>query len=97
MRKMSVITFILASVLIFILILRMEEDQKAMNQKNLETAIQNALTLCYAQEGFYPAQLNYLIENYGIIVDDAFVVTYKAFASNFRPTIHIYRIGGTSE
>ncbi len=94
MKKTTVLVFILALVLSFFLIMRMEDEQKALNQKSLETAIQNALTLCYAQEGFYPAQLDYLIENYGIVVDDSFVVTYKAFASNFRPTIHIYRIGG---
>ena len=72
----------------------MEEDQVALNQQSLEKAIQNALTLCYAQEGFYPAQLDYLEKNYGIVVDDNFVVTYKAFASNLRPIIYIYRFGG---
>ncbi len=94
MKKASVTTFIAACLLSFLLISRMENDQVALNQQSLEKAIQNALTLCYAQEGFYPAQLEYLINYYGVVVDDKFVVTYKVFASNLRPTIHIYRLGG---
>lgn len=60
--------------------------------EQIESAIQRSLNLCYAQEGFYPAKLDYLIENYGLIVDDRlYFVSYKSFASNIRPDITVFR------
>lgn len=94
MKKISILSFILVLVFSVIALSKMRDEQKALNQVSLEKAIQNALTLCYAQEGFYPAKLDYLVENYGIVIDEDFVVTYKGFAANFRPVVHIYRIGG---
>lgn len=62
--------------------------------EQVESAIQRSLNLCYAQEGFYPAKLDYLIENYGLIVDDRlYFVSYKSFASNIRPDITVFRKG----
>lgn len=62
--------------------------------EQIESAIQRSLNLCYAQEGFYPAKLDYLIENYGLIVDDRlYFVSYKSFASNIRPDITVFRKG----
>lgn len=94
MKKISILSFILVLVFSVIALSKMRDEQKALNQDSLEKAIQNALTLCYAQEGFYPAKLDYLVENYGIVIDEDFVVTYKGFAANLRPVVHIYRIGG---
>lgn len=62
--------------------------------EQVESAIQRSLNLCYAQEGFYPAKLDYLIDNYGLIVDDRlYFVSYKSFASNIRPDITVFRKG----
>lgn len=59
-----------------------------------EEAIQRALNLCYAQEGFYPARLDYLIEHYGIIISsDAYYVYYKTIGSNIRPDVTVFRKG----
>ena len=58
-----------------------------------ERMIQNSLNVCYAQEGFYPATLEYLVEHYGVRLDERYLVRYKAFASNLRPEVSVYRIG----
>ncbi len=57
----------------------------------VENAIQRALNLCYASEGFYPAKLDYLIENYGIQVDpETYWVYYKTIGANIRPDVSVY-------
>ncbi len=67
-----------------------------VEQRRIRTqeAIQRALNLCYAQEGFYPARLDYLIKNYGIIVSsDAYFVYYKTIGSNIRPDVSVFSKG----
>jgi len=57
----------------------------------VENAIQRALNLCYAQEGFYPAQLDYLIDHYGVQIDpDTYFVYYKTIGANIRPDVNVY-------
>lgn len=57
----------------------------------VENAIQRALNLCYAQEGFYPAQLDYLIDHYGVQIDPGtYYVYYKTIGANIRPDVTVY-------
>ncbi len=71
--------------------------QKTNNEyqvEQVEAAIQRSLNLCYAQEGFYPAKINYLIDNYGLIIDKRlYYISFKSFASNIRPDISVFRKG----
>jgi len=60
----------------------------------IEEAIQRALNLCYAQEGFYPADLDYLIDNYGILIDGKrYNVYYKTIGANIRPDVSVFKKG----
>jgi hypothetical protein len=62
--------------------------------EQVESAIQRSLNLCYAQEGFYPATMDYLIKNYGLIVDERlYYISFKSFASNIRPDVTVFRKG----
>lgn len=61
----------------------------------LETAIRRACVTCYAVEGRYPANIAYITENYGVIIDaDAYDVRYDAFAENLLPDITVIRREG---
>ena len=65
-------------------------EQQLIVQKK---AIERAAVLCYALEGFYPPQIKYLEEKYGLIVDrDKFMVHYSTFGSNIRPEISVHRL-----
>jgi hypothetical protein len=56
----------------------------------LENAIQRASVNCYAIEGRYPSSVNYLVENYGLQIDEKkYVVFYEGFASNIMPDITV--------
>jgi len=59
----------------------------------LEKAIKRAAVQCYAIEGFYPSDVAYLEDHYGIIVDrERYTVEYKCFSSNNVPTIQVIYI-----
>ena len=56
----------------------------------LEKAIRRAAVQCYAIEGFYPPDVSYLEEHYGIIIDNSrYIVEYRCFTGNIIPTINV--------
>ena len=64
---------------------RDEEDRR-----QLEEALQRGCLACYAAEGVYPPDLDYLKEHYGVQVDETrYTVIYSAFAENLLPDITV--------
>ncbi|MBR2577854.1 MAG: hypothetical protein IKE38_02880 [Erysipelotrichaceae bacterium] len=54
-----------------------------------ETIMQSALR-CYVVEGSYPESLEYLEENYGLIINHRdYRVTYEIFADNLAPEVRV--------
>ncbi len=54
----------------------------------IREAIRRSALQCYAVEGVYPPNLQYLQDNYGLEINtEDFYVTYDAFASNLPPTV----------
>lgn len=67
-----------------------EEKQKEEALRLAEESISRAAISCYALEGFYPPDYDYLKENYGIHVDEGkYAVFYTVFASNMMPDITV--------
>ena len=61
----------------------------------VEDAVLNAALTCYAVEGAYPEDLDYLRSNYGLAYDESrYYVTYDAFASNLVPEIYVVEVEG---
>lgn len=64
------------------------------NSQNLDLtrqSVRRATVQCYAVEGIYPADLKYLEDNYGLIIDhNRYYVEYDCFASNIMPSIEVY-------
>lgn len=64
----------------------------------LKTTIENGITMCYAVEGAYPENVDYLCSYYGLIYDkDKYLVVYDRFAANVRPTVTIFERQAGSE
>ncbi len=58
--------------------------------QRLEAAIRRAAVACYAAEGFYPADLDYLIDRYGLQIDSSrYSVSYVAIGENLMPDITV--------
>lgn len=71
----------------------LSEKQKEQSLAQLTETIQSSLTLCYAQEGFYPASIDYLVHHYHLHYDDEiYYIYFKGFASNIRPDVKVFRV-----
>jgi competence protein ComGC len=66
---------------------RSEESIKA-----LEDALMKASVQCYALEGGYPPDLEYLSDNYGVILDlETYYYHYDLQGSNIAPMIKVIK------
>lgn len=64
--------------------------QNKEGKRQLENAIAQAAVSCYATEGIYPPDLQYLIDHYGIQINThQYTVVYEAIASNLMPDITV--------
>ena len=62
----------------------------AEDLRQLEEALRRGCAACYAAEGVYPPNLEYLEDHYGIRVDEErYAVFYSAFADNLMPEITV--------
>lgn len=59
-------------------------------RQQLEDALRRAAVACYAAEGVYPPDVDYLIDHYGISFDaERYAVFYEVFAENLMPEITV--------
>ena len=82
---------VIAALLIFLTSLsNLEQGRSAEGKRQLEDALRQASVACYASEGIYPPDLDYLREHYGIQIDETrYTVVYDIFASNLMPDITV--------
>jgi len=58
-------------------------------------AIIKAAVQCYALESHFPPSLQYLVDNYGLTLDEKkFVYHYRAIGSNMVPEIRVFPVTG---
>ena len=90
--KLAMIAAVLAlCVLLAGRIGRMHDQEEASLVRD---AIKDALMTCYAVEGAYPEDMDYLRKEYHLVYDDErFLVTYDAFASNRFPDLYVVERG----
>lgn len=81
----------LAVLLCFLLALtRLSAGHQAEGALQLENAVRRCAVSCYALEGFYPPDLDYMTEHYALQYDeDRYTVHYEAIASNLMPDITV--------
>ena len=66
------------------------ENTLSYQEDSLVLALQKDIAQCYAIEGFYPPDLDYLEGHYGLVYDsDTFYIDYTAFGSNMYPDVTI--------
>ncbi len=68
----------------------LDNGQAIEEKERLQEALSRAAVACYAIEGAYPPDLEYLIENYDVQINTArFTVKYELYASNLMPDITV--------
>jgi hypothetical protein len=97
MSQLLTLPFVI--IVILILITSLVNYTDAQGAKDMETeriTIEKYAIQCYASEGSYPPDLEYLVNNYGLILHhDDYIYYYEVFASNVLPDIRV--LPNTSE
>lgn len=89
--RLTVLSVILFALVIVWFIVSVGNADAAADRKRSDSVystVMNGAVLCYSIEGEYPPSLDYLKENYGVIIDsDKYIVDYSYFGANIRPTV----------
>lgn len=94
----SALVFVLIIVVVTVLLNGTSSKSGQEQVTLLKDALRRAAANCYAVEGRYPPTLEYLVDNYGVIIDgDRFIVRYDAFAENLMPDIAVLEHGKERE
>lgn len=86
------VTVILVAALVFLpaAVRNLEQGKQAQDIRQLEQVLQRTAVACYAVEGAYPPNVEYMRQHYGLTYDDSrYVVHYVLVASNFMPEITV--------
>jgi len=86
----------IAAVLVLFVLLTDGIGAKGAREESalVEQAVRRAALTCYAVEGAYPEDLEYLREHYHLAYnEDRYFVTYEAFAWNQFPDIYVTERG----
>ena len=78
---------------VWLLVGRVDTAQSGAQTQFVYDAVRNAALTCYAVEGAYPEDLEYLRDNYGLAYDQSrYMVSYDAFAINQVPAIFVTEV-----
>jgi hypothetical protein len=90
-------TFIIAAVIIIVIvgiwysIGLIQQSQETDGLKVAEDSVVRATVQCYSLEGRYPPSIDYLVDNYGLTIDeDKYVYYYQGIGENLMPDIRVF-------
>ncbi|MBR5960417.1 MAG: hypothetical protein IKZ98_05430 [Clostridia bacterium] len=91
----SILIFIALIVCFVLLINSITTKNNGRELQIVRDAVKNAALTCYAVEGVYPDDLNYLREHYHLSYnEEKYHVFYEPLASNLMPFIKVAERGG---
>ncbi len=90
MKKRSILLLLAVAGFFLLSLSRLEDHRREAGKQQLETAVRRSAVSCYASEGFYPPDIAYLQEHYGLQFDEeSYVIRYERPASNWMPDITV--------
>lgn len=67
------------------------ESFEVTETSRLESLIEQYAIQCYATEGAYPPNLDYLVDHYGLVLnEDKYIYEYEPIAENLKPLIRVF-------
>ena len=92
-RFISIAIFVTIAVLFFFAVDATGKSSISKQQESLESALARDIVQCYAIEGRYPPNIDYLEQHYGLTYDKTtFFVEYMPIASNLYPDVTVIKI-----
>ena len=90
MKKRSLILLMILTVFFLSALSRLEADRKSEGKQQLEEVLRRTAVSCYASEGFYPPDVAYMQEHYGLQFDGKnYIIRYERPVSNWMPDITV--------
>ncbi len=87
----SLVLFIVVFAVVTISIINGEKGYGEERLKVAQEAVVRAVVSCYAIEGVYPPNVQYLKDHYGLSIDEtAYFVHYETYGSNLMPKIQVF-------
>ena len=87
-RILSVAGILFIVLVLFLASFRINANLSKQGEVSIRNAILNSAKQCCAIEGSYPPSLEYLEENYGLVVNrQNYIITYSIFAENILPNV----------
>lgn len=84
---------VVVAVILFVFLTAVNNLQSGSGEEGklqLEQALKKCAVTCYATEGIYPPDVDYMKEQYGIQIDEErYTVIYEVFAENLMPEITV--------
>lgn len=89
--KKRILLFAIAAVLLACFAFSgIETGRKEEGRRQLEQALRRMAVACFAMEGFYPPDVAYMQQHYGLQYDERnYIVYYEYIASNLMPDITV--------
>ena len=92
---MGLAVFAVIFIGVYLLLGKVDSASGDAETEIVKDAVRSAVMTCYAVEGAYPTNLDYLKEHYGLAYnEDVYMVIYSAFATNVMPSIQVLERGG---
>ena len=90
MKKRSLILLLILAIFFLSALSRLEADHRAEGKQQLEEVLRRTAVSCYASEGFYPPDVAYMQEHYGLQFDEKnYIIRYERPVSNWMPDITV--------
>jgi len=71
----------------------LKQESRTASLNTMQQAVEQAVMQCYALEGAYPPDLDYLQAHYGLLLDhDRLVYLYEVVGSNVYPIVAIQHL-----
>lgn len=91
----GILSVLLLAVVLFLFVIGLNNIQtsnEAEQARLLENSVTRSITACYALEGAYPPNIEYLTEHYGLVYDeDKYFIDYQYIGANLRPDVTIIK------
>ncbi|MDO5601408.1 MAG: hypothetical protein Q4G07_01435 [Oscillospiraceae bacterium] len=87
---MPILVFLLIFGLFYYGVSSLGDAASQQELSGAEQSIRRSAVHCYATEGFYPADLAYLEQHYGLVLNhEKYIILYEAMGDNVMPFIRV--------
>lgn len=90
MKTIAALITFAALVILCLAVVNIASDSDEDSLRQLEKSVRRSVMACYASEGVYPPNIDYLKKHYGLQVDEErYIIFYDVFAGNLMPDITV--------